>query len=400
MSAHEWTRVEGMIIGRHPDPEGIAAELGERGILAQLEWVEASPHLIGLTLAAHGERLAVVSEGDQAPDLGPTCDELASDLAILYEAEVRIGSTVADHLPEKEDLGLHDELRDDEEEQVTSRLVEIGATPASSVPLLAALEGVDLADVNLSEGKRAILAELPPNKVGWNFGDLPLVSLSCTSGRLQAFLVTDDHIENVVTHDWNMKNMLVAGGVSPETLPQDVTDLVGDGPELERIAAAVPGADAKALRATQTMRGAQAVTGVVAALGLPEAVALFLLGQVALDEITGAHIHRAKGISNAIGRSVDIMLTDRDRAVHPVFDAYQALSIDRPWIVRSAAAVEAAVGAGLMVLSLRSPRPRRWWTYVGGAVGTLMVVDSVAEIFLAKYVQRKDQQRLIGAVDL
>ncbi len=49
-----------------------------------------------------------------------------------------------------------------------TRIVEIGRTPAPSVPgCLAALEGVDLGDLELAEGHRALLAELPAEKEGW-----------------------------------------------------------------------------------------------------------------------------------------------------------------------------------------------------------------------------------------
>ncbi|QWW20749.1 hypothetical protein I6B53_09480 [Schaalia sp. 19OD2882] len=406
MGAHQWTRIEGMVIGHRLDPEGVAAELRDRGVLAHMEWFESSPHLLGLTLAVStdpdaGGAVALVPKGAAQPQPGPSTADLAEELATLFEAEVRLGLSAADHLPEGESP-LAESYPGEEDEDATgaSRLVEIGRTPASSVPLLAALEGVNLADRELPEGHRALIAQLPPDKLGWNFGELPLVTLSVTDGDFQAFLVTDDHIEHVVTHNWGMENLLVTGAVPATTLPQEVLDLVGDGPELALIAQAVPGADREAFVATTGLKGDAAVVEAVAALGLPVEVASFLLGRTDLEEVEGFEIHRARGISNAIGRSVDIMLTDREKVVHPVFDAYQALSIDRPWIVRSAAAVEAAIGAGLMVLSIRAPRPRKWWAVAGGVVGGLMVVDSVAEIFLAKYVQRKDRERMESESDL
>ena len=97
-------------------------------------------------------------------------------------------------------------------EPIPTRIVEIGRTPASSVPLLAALEGVDLGDLELAEGHRALLAELPAEKEGWNFGDLPLVTLSVTDGEFQVFLVTDDHLEHIISHNWGMDAAIVPGG--------------------------------------------------------------------------------------------------------------------------------------------------------------------------------------------
>lgn len=390
MTSTEWTRIEGMIIARDLDPALVADELRERGILAQLEWFPASPQLLGLTLAQAEGRLALVNEAG-TPEAGPTMADLAEELAVLLDAEVRLGSSAADHLPQGESpLADTFPVETPEEEDPlagSSRLVEIGRTPASSVPLLAALEGIDLADKEMADGHRALLAVLPPDKIGWNFGDLPLVTLSITDGDFQAFLVTDDHLEHITTHNWGMEKILVAGACAEATAK--VTDLVGDRPELLRIGEAVPGADIDALCAAATLKGEAAVREVVAALGLPLDVATFLLGRTEIDEVEGFTLHLARGISTAIGRSVDIMLNDTNKSVHPIFEAYQALALDRPWIVRTAASVEAAIGAGLLVLSLRSPKPRSPWMVAGGVIGGLMVVDSLAEIFLAKYVSRK-----------
>lgn len=392
MSTPQWTRVEGMIIGHRLDPAEVAQELAGRNVLAQLEWFTSSPHLIGVSVAVSEGTVALLPQGATTPTAGPTLSDLAEELAVLFEAEVRLGSAVSDYLTQDDASALATD--DDDAMTGTSRVVEIGRTPASSVPLLAAMEGVDLADREMPEGRRALLAELPPTKVGWNFGELPLVTLSMTDGDFQAFLVQDDHIENVLTHNWGMETLLVPGGVdSADALPVDVSDLVGNRPDLAAIAGAVPGADVEAFLAAGYASGDNAVHAAVAALGLPDDVAAFLLGRIEIDEAEGFNTHLARGISTAIGRSVDIMLTDSDTAVHPVFDAYQALSIDRPWIVRSAAAVEAAVGAGLMVLALRSRKPSPWWVKAGGVLGGLMVVDSVAEVVLAKYVSSRRERR-------
>ena len=183
----EWTRVEGMIIGRDLDPASVAQELRERAVLAQLEWFPNSPQLLGINVAVAEGRVARVEDG--AVSAGPTPEELADELSTLFDAEVRIGTASADRLPEGESP-LADSFDEDDldEDEAPSRIVEIGRTPASSVPLLAALEGIDLADIELADGHRALLAELPPEKSGWNFGELPLVTLSWADDELQAFL--------------------------------------------------------------------------------------------------------------------------------------------------------------------------------------------------------------------
>ena len=108
------------------------------------------------------------------------------------------------------------------------------------MPLLAALEGVDVADIELEDGYRALLAEIPEEKSGWNFGDLPLVSLTMTDGDLHLYLVTDDHFEHVLTYNWGMTVRIVVGSSSVEAVDPAVIDLVGDRPALREIAATFP----------------------------------------------------------------------------------------------------------------------------------------------------------------
>ena len=169
------------------------------------------------------------------------------------------------------------------------------------------------------ERARALLAELPHGKEGWNFGELPLVTLSVSDSEFQVLLVTDDHIEHIVSHNWGMETVIVPGArAKASELPDEVIDLVGDRPDLEAIAAAVPGADPVALWATATTRGEESVWKVVKALGLPAGVAGFLLGATEASEVEGVTVHLARGISNAIGRSVDIMLGEPESAVKPL----------------------------------------------------------------------------------
>ena len=288
--AQDWTRSEGMIIGHELDPGVVAGELKERAILAQLEWFPSTPQLLGLNVAVADDRVATVPAGSTEVVPGPTPAELADELAILFDAEVRIGNATADHLPEG-DSPLGTVWPSDEEASATAeptptRIVEIGRTPASSVPLLAALEGVDLGDLELADDHRALLAELPAEKEGWNFGDLPLVTLSVTDGEFQVFLVTDDHLEHIVSHNWGMDAAIVPGGHDKAlNLPGEVIDLVGDRLDLQAIAQAVPGADADALWASVATTGEESVWKVVRALGLPGSVAGFLLGTTDIEDV-------------------------------------------------------------------------------------------------------------------
>ncbi|MBF1731148.1 MAG: hypothetical protein HXP06_05125, partial [Trueperella pyogenes] len=176
MTDTTWTRVEGMMIASQLDPDQVAQVLRESSVLAQLEWFEATPQLLGLNIAVENGRVATLAEGAQDAQAGITVSELASQLASHFKAEVRLGGEHVDALPQG-DSPLAEFLPEEVEETESGvRVVEIGRTPASSVPLLAALEGVDVADVELDNGYRALLAEIPEDKSGWNFGDLPLVS--------------------------------------------------------------------------------------------------------------------------------------------------------------------------------------------------------------------------------
>lgn len=393
----DWTRVEGMIIGRELDPATVAEELRERAILAQLEWFPASPQLLGMNVAVHDDNVALVRDG--AVETGPALADLAEELALLFDAEVRVGSSSADHLPEGESP-LVDSWEDDDDLSADegSRIVEIGRTPASSVPLLAALEGIDLADIELADEHRALLAQLPPEKAGWNFGELPLVTLSRSEGEFQALLVTDDHLEHIVTHNWGMESLLVPGAHDDAAdLADEIIDLVGDRPELRAIAAGVPGANADALIASASARGDDAVWKVVTALGLPSGVAGFLLGSLDADEVEGAQIHAARGISNAIGRSVDIMLSEPDSPAQPLWNSYQSIAIEKPWMIQAFATAEAMIGASLIALAVSADKPRSGWVKLGGVFGVLALIDSIAELSLSRYVRNRHERHNRGA---
>ena len=382
--AQDWTRIEGMIIGHELDPSVVAGELKERSILAQLEWFPSSPQLLGLNVAIADDRVATVPAGSTEVVPGPAPADLADELAVLFDAEVRIGNASADHLPEGvSPLGKvwpSEEEADEAVEGTPTRIVEIGRTPASSVPLLAALEGVDLGDLELADDHRALLAELPAEKEGWNFGDLPLVTLSVTDGEFQVFLVTDDHLEHIVSD-------------KALDLPGEVIDLVGDRLDLLAIAKAVPGADADALWASVATTGEESVWKVVRALGLPGSVAGFLLGTTAAEDVEGVTVHLARGISNAIGRSVDIMMGQPQSVVKPLWNSYESVAVERPWIIHAAVAAEAVIGTSMLVAAVRAPAPRSGWLRFAGIVGGLMLVDSIAELSLAKHVSKRFARR-------
>lgn len=430
----QWNRIDGMMIAQTLNPEEVAEDLSKRGIVARLEWFDRSTRLLGFVMASNDDgKLATIGPRSEILKPGPTEQELADELATTYKAEVRLGAGQSDHLDEVVD-GPHDDARADEAgdddsgkdapdtadetaslsqdelraqfngdmneplDAVKSRIIEIGRTPASSVPLLAALEGVDIADLELPGDARALFAELPPERLGWNFGDLPLVTLSMADDEFQIFLVTDDHLEHVISFNWAMRYLMVPGkrGVSGKST-DEIDALVGENTNMKEIAAMIPGAGADALIDATTKSGDEAVKAVVAAVGLPDSAADFLLGRCEAEAVEGTQPHMARGISNAIGRSVDILLREPEATGHNIWEAYHSTALEKPWIVRVGAAVEAATGAMLVATAIRTSKPRSGWSKVAGILGSLLIIDSVAEVSLAKLLALRADRRTDAA---
>ena len=132
---------------------------------------------------------------------------------------------------------------------------------------------------------------------------------------------------------------------------------MGDRLDLLSIAQAVPGADADALWASVATTGEESVWKVVRALGLPGSVAGFLLGTTDIEDVEGITVHLARGISNAIGRSVDIMMGQPQSMVKPLWNSYESVAVERPWIIHAAVAAEAVVGVAMLVSAVRAPAP-------------------------------------------
>ncbi|WP_175954417.1 hypothetical protein [Schaalia sp. Marseille-Q2122] len=426
----DWNRCHGVVVGVHLDPELVAEALRERGVMAELSWFDYALNQVSLVVAAKDGHVGLLAKDGSHLTEGPTLDELAAELASLLDAEVRIGTALADGFPEEEaadaeqccepaDVAAESEdaccattsccaSSEEPERQLddvfpdSTRIVELSRAVASSVPLFAAVEGVDVADMELADGWRALMANLPEGAAGWGFGDLPTVTLAIDDHGLSTLLVTDDHIEHMSAYDWTMSRIFV-GGTTPygtAELAPELTDLVTSRQDLLRIAEAVPGADVDAfIAAARSPKRDEAWRDAVLALGLPESVVGFLAGEIALDEVEGTTFHRSRGVPAAIGRSVDMLLTDMEGPTHPLWDAYESFAVDRPWAFRAAVAAEAAVGAGLLGFSIIKRPPRSGWTVLAGIVGGLMVVDSIAELSLARYSRRRaiqERARYVG----
>ena len=90
----DWTRIEGMIIGRDIDPALVATALREQAVLAQLEWFPSSPQLLGVNVAHTGGRVALVKNKKVLP--GPTTEKLVYEIIIAASA-IRVNNAFKFH---------------------------------------------------------------------------------------------------------------------------------------------------------------------------------------------------------------------------------------------------------------------------------------------------------------
>lgn len=390
MTDIEWTRVEGMVIGSGLDPMELAKELADRSVVAELEWYAKTPELVGIRVATDGEKVATLTKRGRVFHPGPSLDELVNELAKGLKVEVMIGGMTVDATPEESPTEIVDEP--ESTPKTPTRIIEIGHTPASAVPLMAAFEGVDIAELDLPEEKRLLASIVPAHRGGWYFGDVPVVTLTMDGDEFQAFLVPEDDPESVVTYNWGMKELLVAGAQGWDKTPESVQHLVGARPEITAIHDAVPGIDAEAAFEATQLRGTAAVRKLVAALGLSSDVADFLLGTRSIDQISGASVHRARGISNAIGRSVDILIDERQEG-SPFWDGYTNLVTSKSWLIPALTALEAVGGLALLIVSRKRDGSRSVAGKIGTVAGSLLMMDSVAQNALAKYMGLKANRR-------
>lgn len=383
-----WTRIEGVIIAEHLDPKVVADFITKTKVVATIDWYDRTPNLMGLTLAEEGGRLAAVND---ANEIAPVVEieDFALDLANEFNAEVMIDEVSADALPEDAEVGSDaPELAEE-----PMKIVELVKIPESSIPLAAALLGIDVASVELDNGWQALAYDAQYAQNVGDFGEFPRVTLMASGDEFFASLAVDDDDETETIYNWSMSTRTLVAGHSGDKIAAEAEELVGATSDLRRIAEAVPGADVAAAEGTAQLRGSRAVASFVRALGVPSQIATYLVEDEPADDIPGLEMHYARGISNAIGRSVDRILLEPESASNPVWETYHKVAVEQPSIVRVIASVEAAIGATLVVNAFRSAKPRSGWVKLGGAVGSMMLIDSVAEVMLSKYLIERTKKR-------
>ncbi len=398
MAEENWERVEGLVIAGALDPKELAKELASENVIATLEWYDATPQLVGVTVAVDGDKVATITKRGRTIKPGPSVEEVAQKVAEKFHAEVRLGDVQVDNFVGPEEVAEAEAQEEAELKKVGAlpiRVAEISATPSSAIPLLAAFEGVDLAELSHDEERKLLLSQIPGSRSGWAFGDAPVVRLTMQGDEFHAHFMPEDDPETVITYNWGMNELIVAGGRGWEKeAPEEVIDLVGSRDDILEIFAAVPGTDADAAVEAMKLRGSAAVTHFVRALGLDPQVGEFLLGWLTLEQVTGAKMHHARGVSNAIGRSVDILLNER-RAEREVglWDLYTEVVKNKPWLVPTLAVGEVLIAAGLLIGGRRQNGVRSTGSRWATAAGVVLLIDAVADTTLARLTARKMERK-------
>ena len=394
-ATQRWNRTEGVLVAPGSTPDDVAARLRERAVVARLEWYPASAHLLSITLLSDTEgRVAVTppSRGGVVPGAGVS--ELAEGLARELGADVTIGPASFNALPEGVELP-----------EVSagplpmSRTVVVSPLSAYMVPLQATLLERPLAVASAPGIDRRIVmysgegAEL--GAFGWDDESLPAIIFRVDERDMTVRAVLTGESEDDAVYSWSMTSRYVWGGVEEPgpALSALVNEMLTDSTDASLIARAVPDADVEAATAALAVEGVEGLAQMLAALGLPAWVESVLTGRLAPVEVPGVVVHEPRGLSNAVGRSVGLMLADPSVPGSAFWQSYVRAVTETPWLVRAGAALEAGLGGALIGAAIR--RRGRTGRLPGGliAVGVLLMVDAVAETSLASWTRHKELRR-------
>ena len=394
-ATQRWNRTEGVLVAPGSTPDDVAARLRERAVVARLEWYPATAHLLSITLLLDAEgRVAVTppSRGGVVPGTGVS--ELVEGLARELGADVTIGPASFNALPE--DVELPEVSAGP---APMSRTVVVSPLSAYMVPLQATLLERPLAVASAPGIDRRIVmysgegAEL--GAFGWDDESLPAIIFRVDERDMTVRAVLTGESEDDAVYSWSMTSRYVWGGVEEPgpALSALVNEMLTDSTDASLIARAVPDADVEAATAALAVEGIEGLAQMLAALGLPTWVESVLTGRLAPVEVPGVVVHEPRGLSNAVGRSVGLMLADPSVPGSAFWQSYVRAVTETPWLVRAGAALEAGLGGALIGAAIR--RRGRTGRLPGGliAVGVLLMVDAVAETSLASWTRHKELRR-------
>ena len=394
-ATQRWNRTEGVLVAPGSTPDDVAARLRERAVVARLEWYPASAHLLSITLLSDTEgRVAVTppSRGGVVPGAGVS--ELAEGLARELGADVTIGPASFNALPEGVELP-----EVSAGPSPMSRTVVVSPLSAYMVPLQATLLERPLAVASAPGIDRRIVmysGEGPElGAFGWDDESLPAIIFRVDERDMTVRAVLTGESEDDAVYSWSMTSRYVWGGVEEPgpALSALVNEMLTDSTDASLIARAVPDADVEAATAALAVEGVEGLAQMLAALGLPAWVESVLTGRLAPVEVPGVVVHEPRGLSNAVGRSVGLMLADPSVPGSAFWQSYVRAVTETPWLVRAGAALEAGLGGALIGAAIR--RRGRTGRLPGGliAVGALLMVDAVAETSLASWTRHKELRR-------
>ena len=394
-AAQRWNRTEGVVIAPGTQPEDVAARLEAERVVARLEWYPSTPHLLSVTLLADVEgRVAVTPPTRGGVMAGVGVSELCESLAREFSAVATIGPATFNALPAGTDLP-----EVSSHSAATSRTIVVSPLSAYMVPLQATLLERPLAVASMPGLERRLVmysGEGPDlGTYGWDEESLPALILRADLEDMTVRAVTTDDQEDDAVFSWGMTSRYVWGGVDNPgpALKGIVEDLLTDVTDASAIAGAVPGADQEAVAAALATPGIDGMVALVEALGLPAWVEAVLTGRLAPAEVPGAVVHEPRGLSNAVGRSVGLMLADPSTPGSAFWRSYVRTVTEMPWAVRVGAILEAGVGGALLGTALR--RRRRTGALPVGMVafGTFLLLDAVAETSLASWTRHRELRR-------
>ena len=394
-ATQRWNRTEGVLVAPGSTPDDVAARLRERAVVARLEWYPASAHLLSITLLSDAEgRVAVTppSRGGVVPGMGVS--ELAEGLARELGADVTIGPASFDALPEGVELP-----EVSAGPSPMSRTVVVSPLSAYMVPLQATLLERPLAVASAPGIDRRIVmysgegAEL--GAFGWDDESLPAIIFRVDERDMTVRAVLTGESEDDAVYSWSMTSRYVWGGVEEPgpALSALVNEMLTDSTDASLIARAVPDADVEAATAALAVEGVEGLAQMLAALGLPAWVESVLTGRLAPVEVPGVVVHEPRGLSNAVGRSVGLLLADPSTPGSAFWQGYVRTVTDKPWAVRGAALLEAGLGGALVGAAVR--RRRSTGSIPGGmaAVGAFLLVDAITEVSLASWTRHRELRR-------
>ena len=394
-ATQRWNRTEGVLVAPGSTPDDVAARLRERAVVARLEWYPATAHLLSITLLLDAEgRVAVTppSRGGVVPGTGVS--ELVEGLARELGADVTIGPASFNALPE--DVELPEVSAGP---APMSRTVVVSPLSAYMVPLQATLLERPLAVASAPGIDRRIVmysgegAEL--GAFGWDDESLPAIIFRVDERDMTVRAVLTGESEDDAVYSWSMTSRYVWGGVEEPgpALSALVNEMLTDSTDASLIARAVPDADVEAATAALAVEGVEGLAQMLAALGLPAWVESVLTGRLAPVEVPGVVVHEPRGLSNAVGRSVGLLLADPSTPGSAFWQGYVRTVTDKPWAVRGAALLEAGLGGALLGAAVR--RRRSTGHIPGGvaAVGAFLLVDAITEVSLASWTRHRELRR-------